>query len=379
MNHAAVSGTYELVGHQTHRPSSAKVRAIGTLRSMISFDSAHIDARPGPGGERIKIVIFTAQTLIHGNMFACADERIYKNTWFDFLALCREHPEWDVFIKPHPSYDYGSFYETGPFAETPNIQYLPNATIDEAIEGADMALIMNIHTWVLPELISRGLPVIYVKNALEVGDVPQMEDGGTIVVEDPSDIPQTIERLAHDAPFRAAVLTGASEFLPRAVTASGTRAFKNLQEFVEEFSTNTASADPAARWVLNMIMLITALRNKGVTWTQFCLHLKKLKATGEKTNFDKIAMVDQSLVGPYILHYFMREPLVWPVNPTFPLQAAWQVYWTIPPSLRPDIGLLRSCGTLAFDRASAETNNPIAKSWYGLLGVLNAPGRIFSR
>lgn len=378
-NHAAVSGSYELVGHEENRCAEAQVRAIGTLRADISLPAKKSESRRKSSHDQIKIAVFTAQGLIHGNLFACANYKPFRDTWEKFLGLCRDHPEWSVEIKPHPAYDYGPFYESRPFLETPNVRYTPNATIDDVLAGADMALIMNIHTWVLPEIISRGCPVIYVKDALALGPVPQMDDGGAINVDDISQLDSVIDRLARDAAYRDEVLEEARLFLPRAVEASGKEAMNNLIEFSRDVRKDAGDPDEAARWIMNMTMLIAYLRYGEMPWREFESHLRMMRRRGKDIDFTQLVDVELGLVGPYLLHFLMREPVVWPCSRSFPPRAAWQVYFAIPRILRPDNGLLRSCATLAYRHALDSSRSMLARLYYVLSGAVFAPGNLLKR
>jgi hypothetical protein len=378
-NHAAVGGEYELSGHQTYRPAGIQSRAIGTMRTTQSFSPSFDDARKGPAGEKIKIAVFTAQGMLDGEVFTYVDCEKFCEGWKTFLALCKQHPEWDVVIKTHPAYDYYGFYESAQFREVENIRYLREATIDEALEGADLAIIMNIQTWVLPEIVVRGCPVIYLKNAAVIPHNAHMESGGAVNVDDVGQLEEVIERVARDDEYRKKVLDDARQFMPHAVAASGRGAFENLLHFVDDVRLETDEPDPATRWIMNMVMLIASLRYRSLPWPEFIKHLAVLKRRGAEIDFGTTQRIELAQIGPYLMHFFMRDPVIWPVNVLFPLRAAWKVYWSIPSVLRPEIGLLRSCGTLAFSHAVRLCRNPLGRMYYGLLGLLIAPGRILRR
>ncbi|MFT5499723.1 MAG: hypothetical protein ACI9TH_005140, partial [Kiritimatiellia bacterium] len=105
-NHAVVCGAYELPGHLTWRPKDVQVRAIGTLRQGMQLE---IEREQKSQSDRIKVVIFTSQIIMHGHMITWSHPKDLKASWRALLELIRVHPEWEVIIKPHPRSDHFAF------------------------------------------------------------------------------------------------------------------------------------------------------------------------------------------------------------------------------------------------------------------------------
>lgn len=376
LNHAMVCGQYELAGHRAWRPSEVQVRALGTLRQGMQFEWG--EPRDVSRGRK-RIVLFTSQPVMHGHMMTWVHPRAFKQSWMQLLDLFRQHPDWEVIIKPHPYSDHFGFYESPAFQDVPNVCMRRDLSTQDALEEADLAMIINIHTAVLPEILVNRVPVIYLKDAVAYPPCEQMEDGGAVVLDRVEDLEATTERLLEDEAFREETLEKARDFLSKVVVATGTEALVNLVRFVDDVAeAPTRPACPSARWVMDLNLLLLGLRYGRLSWDVWLHELDRLAERGAELDFDELDFVDLPLLGSFLLHLYMHHPVVWPVGSISPVKAAGALYFKLPAAIRPGWDVYRSCLVLAFTQRAASAG-AIMRSGLNCMLFLLAPGRFLKR
>jgi hypothetical protein len=155
-----------------------RVRAIGSLRYTDGVDLPSAaplqDERRKKGKARHllglrpgqPVVLFLTASINCGLASPLADPRAHRRTWHDLVELARRRPEVTFLLKPHPSYDLYEFYRQLCRDAPPNLLLRENDALDLALDGSDVAALVNYCTTAALEAMLRRIPVVFLRTAI---------------------------------------------------------------------------------------------------------------------------------------------------------------------------------------------------------------------
>ncbi|MES2427311.1 MAG: hypothetical protein V4560_10080 [Bacteroidota bacterium] len=119
-------------------------------------------------------VLIVTAAINSGFSAPIANPKEHREAFDELLKLVITRKDLTFIIKAHPSYDYYEIYRRLHSLNLPNLVFLENATLDEAIEASDVCLLINNFTTAALEAMLYQIPVIYLNNA--VYDLPGWEE-----------------------------------------------------------------------------------------------------------------------------------------------------------------------------------------------------------
>ena len=190
---------------------AARIRVIGRIGTKMSQDHpvvtpiapGLVDRQVDSIPRRKTIVFLTAAT--HGG-FAnpIAKPSAHREAWSGIIALALELSDWEFVIKPHPTYDHFEFFRVVSAAGPPNFQLREDASLEECLSSADVAVMVNYVTTAAIEAMTAGVPVVLLDNAIYPTSqrAPTLGDLDISTVTTVGDLRTAIVRLVDDVEFR---------------------------------------------------------------------------------------------------------------------------------------------------------------------------------
>jgi len=197
-------------------------------------------------------IILIITTAINAGFSApIANARKHREALKELLTLIKSRTDLQFIIKAHPGNDYYELYRRMHNLNLPNLTFLENATLDEAIEVSDVCMMVNYFTTAALEAMLHQLPVIYLKNAIY--PLKDWEDNipGFILnrVYSIQELENHIDRLITDHVFREQTLTEADNIIHEILDVSEKSTSERLFGFIKNIKTRQQEPDLGARVV----------------------------------------------------------------------------------------------------------------------------------
>jgi len=343
--HVAVWGPYEALKIREGCDGASRISEIGCLRADLSSLRSNVTPLHETNKDnhkkenaRKRIIFFTELTphiLITEDCFP----DICRDSWRSIIEMCKQHPEWDFIIKPHPRRDYFKLYNSERFKDVKNLCIVMGSA-GNALSGADIAVLVNCPSSVALFAMTADIPVVYLKEAIFPWLRAVVENGGAIPVENTTQLEGKIKRLLSDEDYRGHVLKSQREFLNRAVCATGEDAVDRMLEFIDEIVGQKPPTQDREytvwRWMLDMIMAIGYIMDEKITLKAFSQRLDELKTKGKDFVFGELDIIKMDRMGAYFLDLPLWYEWI-PSGKYTKSRVLWIIYKSIPLEIRPGL------------------------------------------
>ena len=224
-----------------------RVRAIGSLRYGTG-DVAQTSATPPQHDWRKKgqarqllglrpdrpLVLFMTASINWGLAGPLADPRAHRHTWHELVELARRRPDVTFLIKPHPGYDLYEFYRQVCRNAPPNLILRENDALDLALDGSDVAALVNYCTTAALEAMLRRIPVVFLRTAIypdRGGD--SLEHEGALQARSVPEFEGIVDELLRNEAARRRVVAEGAALAARVI---GTPAGAAREKFLTEIN-----------------------------------------------------------------------------------------------------------------------------------------------
>ena len=370
----AVWGGPDAQLHGRWRDPSARIFQTGSMRRDLAASAARGPRRPAAEAapERPSVLIITAQygseLMVSGGYPAPGE---VLSWWSGLARLSARNPGWAWKLKKHPRFDHEAFYRY--LAATVENRFEPAAPgLLEALDSADVMLLMANPSTSAAHAILSGVPVVYFKPPVtpEFWRSP-LEDGGAVVVSDMPALEAALQRLLSDAAHRREVVATQRAFLDRALVATGDAAVKHVRDAIEELRRDRpapAAPEPAARWIADLTMTVDHGMRGAWSWPLFRRRLRELAVRGRRLAFDHLDFLDAGLLPDYfmniaLLSIWRRPEADRRISRRRPWlgRILWEIRRALPDSIRPPAGWLRPYLRRTVEEEAAL--NPASRFW----------------
>ncbi|HOW96257.1 MAG TPA: hypothetical protein P5567_03410 [Kiritimatiellia bacterium] len=376
-NAIAVWGGPDAALHSRWRDPSARVFQTGSMRRDLAAaaERGRMRAAAPASPDRPAVLIITAQygseLMVNGGYPAPGEALSW---WTELARLSVRNLNWDWKLKKHPRFDHESFYRY--LAATVENRFEP-ATPDllEALDSADVMLLMANASTSAAHAILAGVPVVYFKPPVtpEFWRSP-LEDGGAVVVSDMPSLEAALQRMLADAAYRREVAAAQRAVLDQALVATGDASVNLVRNAIEELRRDgpaPAAPDPAARWIADMTMTVDHGLRGAWPWRAFRRRLRQLAARGRKLAFDDLDFLDADRLPDYfmniaLLSIWRRPEADRRISRRRPWlgRILWEIRRALPDSIRPPAGWLRPYLRRTVEEEAAL--NPASRFWNAL-------------
>lgn len=358
-NGMAVWGSFDAAAQRKYRNPGAVVCEVGSLRRDIAALKNIKRSNPAEVIENStpskNIVVFTTTTTRSAAMWTWAPPNRLAKSWAELIELFAVHPEWHLIIKCHPRYDYHNFYRNDVLAHLPNARIEIGAASD-ILADSDVAVLMNVPSKVCLECMACGIPVIYLRDAVLPHFYSPLKDSSIPVVTDVPSLGQELSRIMQDSVCRERVVFAGDQFLNKALVASGEKAVDRFVACMDDLidvkigDVGVSQPDLVSRWILDLMMLLGAVRNGSVKRRALYRHLGGLRRQRHKLVFDAFDFAPIKELGVYLLEE--ASAFEWWVGTIFRLEVMLRVYWLLPKGVRPTFRMLMYHIKLVFTRTA---------------------------
>jgi len=156
----------------------------------------------------------------------------------ELLAFIQRRKDINFIIKAHPGYDYYPLYRQLLSYSLPNLFFDEELTLDEVIAATDICIMINYCTTAALEAMIRGIPVVFVNNA--VYDLPDwidtLSDTEIPRVTSIKELEITIEQLLNDKNHLERVLSETNIQVKRFLDIQDVSSSNRLLELVAKTS-----------------------------------------------------------------------------------------------------------------------------------------------
>lgn len=269
-----VWGEHEREGQLRWRDETASVHVVGSLRRdhaelSVSQTADHAGTRGVDlvAKQPLKVVLFT--TRLTSAFGTSVGTFAYRDSWRQVIELCGRHADWDVIVKPHPNYDYYSFYRTFSYSCPGNLRVVYGRPRD-ILPGADAAVLHNCPSTAALDAIGMNVPVVYLRDAVlrELPPSPFERYGLILVADTVAEVEDHILSLLARNGYRENVLNKQKEFFSRIIAATGDEAVAKMNCVVEKVASygKKDSCREGGLALFNFVLIIDAVRFSRLQW-----------------------------------------------------------------------------------------------------------------
>jgi hypothetical protein len=221
-----VWGTQDVETFQQYGVSPQRLQMVGSLRYEEAYRSdvrartegraeAARDARRRLNVPEARPVFLLLTATVMGMASPTARPGAHRQTWRELLLLARRRPDFTFLIKPHPGWDSYELYRQLCAEGSPNLRFAYDATLEQCLAAADVAVLVNYCTTAALEAMLHGLPVVFLRTAIypTPGMKDPLKDGGSLSVHSVGDLESVLDRLLRDTDFRRRALADVEPFL----------------------------------------------------------------------------------------------------------------------------------------------------------------------
>ncbi|HEY4784550.1 MAG TPA: hypothetical protein VIH57_00810 [Bacteroidales bacterium] len=220
-------------GNYVKNSNNTQDRAKNKLKSYIGLSL----------GSPVVLILTTA--INTGFAAPIADPRKHIDVLNQLLELIKVRHDLQFIIKAHPSFDYYEIYRRLNGLNLPNLKFLENISLDEAIEVSDVCIMPNYFTTAALEAMLNRVQVVYLDNA-----VYPLKDWKDIVpdfninrVHSVLELECHLDKLLTDPIFRESSLNEADKLIGKILDTSKKGAKEQLLDFIKGIGTEEHEAN----------------------------------------------------------------------------------------------------------------------------------------
>lgn len=90
----------------------------------------------------------------------------HRSFFLDFLELAKRKPDWQFYIKPHPSFDYYDLYNRLQSSDCPNIIFVEGSDLKQLLRASDVCVIINYCSTAAVEAMLLEVPTVYIDSGV---------------------------------------------------------------------------------------------------------------------------------------------------------------------------------------------------------------------
>ncbi|MBU1909894.1 MAG: hypothetical protein KJ726_07605, partial [Verrucomicrobia bacterium] len=348
-SHAAVWGRYDAAAHRRWRDPAARIFETGSMRRDLG-EAAELGQRrctlKSARTLRSTVLVITAEygsdLMAYGGI---AGTEEVLSWWEGLCALSVRQTGWDWRLKMHPRFDRAVFYRYVLSAQSHRLEQVSGELV-AALETADVMLLMVNPSTSAAHAILAGVPVVYFKPASTPESwASPLEKGGASVVSDFAGLESELKRLFGDAVYRQQVVVTQRAFLDRALVAVGEASVEKARGALDELIRSRAAAkgpDAAARWLLDLLMIVDYGMRGALGWPAFRDRLRELGRRGKKLTFEHLPGIQTADLADMLMNITLvaiwwrpeQERRIGKNRPWLG-RILWRVYRALPDSIRP--------------------------------------------
>ena len=245
------------------RASVFQVWPVGSLRTDIHRAVTGMSTeRPGPleAPARPPNILFLTSPVASFVPVLQSPGR-HVAAWQGVLEYCARRRDLRFLLKKHPRYDYAELYSTDPGAADGGGFLTLVDSLPEALQQADLVVLVNVITTAALDAICAGLPLVYL-NASDRGPAaPWAQESGVDIVASVPELEARIDQLLSDRAQARALVARLQANLKSTIAATGPEAVERLWRFMEQVrpdvweprATDAPMVNPVSLWCLRFL------------------------------------------------------------------------------------------------------------------------------
>ncbi|HPF98914.1 MAG TPA: hypothetical protein PLE77_02515 [Kiritimatiellia bacterium] len=371
--HVLVWGRSGTEVHRLTRDAGARIEEVGSLR--VDLQPANPAVRQA-GGRGKRVLLVTGLAINNLGCASCAHPAALEKTWVGLADMFRRHPDWVPAVKPHPRYDDVEYYRELARGALPGL-VIEAGSPAEAIQKADVVVLVHNPSTVMFEAMQNCVPVIYLRDAV-MSFVRSAVDDGLPTFSTVEELGEQVESLLTDETHRARVLADQKHFYEAQVVATGKSAVARVRNVLDELMSGVEreDVDEPSRWLLDVLAMIGSARSGALDRSGLQAQAARL-VTGRPAKL-RIPLLKLSRVGASLMAEIVRPD--WSASAGI---STWELLWTVRGLLPEEMPVcfrdIRMHAVYAITRDEVRgMHTPSKRMMLSALKYVLAPGRILA-
>ncbi len=183
-------------------------------------------------GKPTTVLVLTSPPHV-GLTFRTTNDPLYRRAWEEIVRIAQARDDLSFVIRPHPAYDQVDYFQLIA-AEHPAITVSSEGDIQQALQHADAALLMNACSTAALEAMFARVPLLFVTSALEQSAfaADQLRASGISEAPEIGQLESVLDALLYDAEQRTAALQRDGDILAALVGDDATPPATRLEQVI---------------------------------------------------------------------------------------------------------------------------------------------------